>query len=233
MHPGTVWSFFAFVSTAVMLVMLGLESNQIFFKANATIQCSNTPSCNNFGIGSRQNIVCNNVRVDCTNSGSGSTQDIDCTQSISCGNTGDGSTQSMKCQGPQCHNNGDGSTQKIFCTGEANQGSCSTIGTGTTQSIDCTNLPSSLPQCFSSNGFGKHPATQTTICQRTTCTTQFSESPIDNNVQNTNCNNVGGGCVNDGDHTNVYGSGISGSCHSGAPRTTTICQPGRTAVIPN
>jgi hypothetical protein len=49
------------------------------------------------------------------------------------------------------------------------------------------------------------------------------------NVQLTDCNNAGS-CDNSGDHTTVLGNEVA--CSSSDPHTTSLCQPGRTVVIP-
>ena len=79
---------------------------------------------------------------------------------------------------------------------------------------------------------GSGSVTQTIICHKSVCANDAFSSWT---TQTTICNNAGGffpeGCGNTGIDTTVLANGAP--CDSGAAKTTTICQPGRTFTIPN
>jgi hypothetical protein len=219
-------------------------------------QCTSTGrgTCYNIGDGSKQTNNCvfgfcsnigdknsiqnNNCRAKenplggpntvCENRGDGSTQNVNCIDvSVLCQNQGHGSTMNLNCVdvGKSCSQSGDGkmnlncARMEVGCSNANNPGNPSEMNVICADGGACRNL-----------WLGKGSVTQTIICHKSVCANEARSSGT---TQTTICNNAGGfdpeGCGNTGRDTTVLANGAP--CNSGAPRTTTICQPGRTFTI--
>ena len=220
-------------------------------------ECTSTGrgNCFNIGDGSKQTNNC--IFAFCSNRGDNSIQNNNCRAkedplggpSIVCGNRGDGSTQNLNCiRGGNlfCQNEGQGSTMNLNCVDVGK--SCSQSGDGkmnlncARMEVGCSNAanpnnPSEMGVNCADGGacrnlwLGSGSVTQTITCHKSVCANQARSSGT---TQTTICNNAGGffpeGCGNTGRDTTVLANGAP--CKSGTPRTTTICQPGRTFTIP-
>jgi hypothetical protein len=222
---------------------------------------ANEATCKNLGDDSTQNNLCAYEGLGtCSNMGDGSTQTNNCTL-VYCSNSGDNSKQTTSCIGKEdvfhqaggsCDNQGSGSTQTVTCIDVGSQppsGDCGNLGDQSTQSITCARMergcsnaanpenPTAMSVNCADGGacrnlwLGEGSVTQSITCHKSVCANDAFSSGT---TQITMCNNAGGffpeGCGNTGRDTTVLANGAP--CKSGAPRTTTICQPGRTITIP-
>jgi hypothetical protein len=207
--------------------------------------------CQNIGDGSTQNNWCKGERQVCLNSGHGSSQNNLCLDTI-CSNSGfnSNSNQNNNCVNRdqkvhRCINQGDSnqinncldascdngpnspSDQSITCARITLL--CSNFGNNANQNMVCANTDRCL---VTRQGFEEPTGilTQNTICNITSCVADSRSGTA--NTQTTICNGAADAfCENYERDTTVLANGAP--CKSGAPSTTTICQPGRTFTIPN
>jgi hypothetical protein len=215
-------------------------------------------TCDNSGDSSIQNNVCpsSNLEIFCVNGGDNSNQNINCNRigGGTCRNSGDGSSMSMNCLdvGGFCSNEGSGSSMSMNCAYTGETGSCSQHGIGSTFNMNCARMEQGCSNFANPSGSSMNvncvdggacrnfwtgndgSVTQSLTCHKSVCAND-ARPGLSGTTQTTICNNAGGffpeGCVNTGRDTTVLANGAP--CKSGAPRTTTICQPGRTFTIPN
>ena len=145
---------------------------------------------------------CVDVQPDCTNSGTGSTQNNNCvnvnTQLVSCKNIGDGSTQNNNCVDiksvggffARCGNAGEGSIQNNNCIGVSSNG-CNNIGDGSTQNNNCVRMSA---EC---DNFGKG-SIQDNNCIDFPLGQTGCRNSGDGSTQNNICTNINDACDNSG-----------------------------------
>jgi len=164
------------------------------------------------------NLNCYHIRDTqlCKNEGDGSNMNMNCAYTGgSCSQTGDGSTMNMNC-----------ARMEVGCSNAANPGNPSKM------SVDCANGGACRNLWLGSGGSD----TQFLILNLSKVGVLYSVVPQrgQGTTQTTICNSAGGffpeGCANEGRDTTVLANGAQ--CSSGAPGTTTVCQPGRTLTFP-
>jgi hypothetical protein len=209
-----------FIFGTLMLLVTSSNGVSNTFDVYAMDNCDPTSNCSTLEIGTDNS------------------QSNNCTNFSICVNAvfGDGNTQTNRCDSVGefgCFNGagGNDNTQNIDCDSVGEFG-C-TNGAGGNDNTQTNRCDSVGAGGCANIAFG-NDNTQNLLCARmlTGCNNEIGsfEAPISSNSQSTTCANAGS-CSNVGENTNVIANGADCSSHD--PGTTTICQPGRTKILPN